>query len=49
MEPPIFYTDLTRFLKRACPFVVEAAEIALDVLNVDLEVTPDEVSVLLSS
>ena len=48
-EPPIFFADLPRFLKRARPFVVEAAELALDVLNVDLEVVPDEISIFLSS
>jgi len=49
MEPPILFTDFTRFLKRARPFFVEAAKIDLNVLNVGLKVVPDEVCIFLSS
>lgn len=42
------FADLTRFLKRACPFVVKTTEIALNTLNVDLEVILDEISVFLN-
>tara|TARA_R100001369_G_scaffold26919_1_gene48558 strand:- start:2790 stop:2966 length:177 start_codon:yes stop_codon:yes gene_type:complete len=49
MELSILFADFTRFLKRARPFVVKAAEKALNVLNVGLKVVPDEVCVFLNS
>jgi hypothetical protein len=42
----IVLADLPRFLKRAGAFTVEAPEVALDILNVILEVAADDIRIV---
>ncbi len=45
-KPAVVLTDLPRFLERAGALVVEATEVALDILDVVFEVATDDVAVV---
>ena len=46
-EPPVVFANLARLRECACAFRVKAAEVTLDITDVEFEVASDDVGVIL--
>jgi len=44
-EPPIILADFPRLFEGTCPFLIEAPKVALDVPDIEFEITSDDVRV----